>query len=83
VDFLAQLEAITSGNKQAEVAFICRTGKRSATARDRLEAAGYENVTSVAGGLLGRNGWRKQDLPETSLAQSRCGDGDAATTGQC
>jgi rhodanese-related sulfurtransferase len=71
-DFIAQVEAIVAGRRDAQIAFTCRTGDRSKTARDRLRAAGYSNVTSVSGGLLGRNGWKRAGLPLMSLAQADC-----------
>jgi rhodanese-related sulfurtransferase len=42
------------------VVIICRSGNRSAQARDLLRNAGYTNVTSVAGGM---NNWQSQGLP--------------------
>jgi rhodanese-related sulfurtransferase len=35
-----------------EIVVVCRSGNRSATARDILLQAGFENVTSMAGGML-------------------------------
>lgn len=37
------------------VLVYCRTGRRSATGRDILKAAGFANVTSLAGGI---NEWK-------------------------
>lgn len=39
---------------------ICRSGNRSQVGRDILLAAGFSNVTSVAGGL---NGWKDAGYP--------------------
>ena len=39
----------------AEYVVYCRSGNRSATGRDILKAAGFENVTSMAGGI---NEWK-------------------------
>jgi len=75
-DFIAQVESIVAGQRDARIAFTCRTGDRSKTARDRLAAAGYSNVTSVSGGLLGRNGWKRAGLPVMSLAQADCAGKD-------
>ena len=62
-DFLEQVVAIVGEDADADVAFICRSGGRSATARDQLMAAGYSSVTSVAGGTLMENGWIESGLP--------------------
>lgn len=62
-DFAEKVAAILGENKNAEVAFICRSGGRSATARDQIIAAGYSNATSVAGGTLGETGWIASGLP--------------------
>lgn len=39
---------------------MCRTGRRSAEARERLKALGFTNVVNVVGGL---EAWKKEDLP--------------------
>ena len=39
---------------------MCRTGRRSAEARERLKALGFTNVINVVGGL---EAWRKENLP--------------------
>ena len=62
-DFLSTIERLTKGDKDRKIAFICRSGNRSAKARDRLLAAGYTNVTSIAGGVSGTEGWIDADLP--------------------
>lgn len=41
--------------KDQPVLVYCRSGNRSATGRDILKAAGFENVTSMAGGI---NEWK-------------------------
>ena len=51
------------GDKDADVAFICRSGGRSAAARDQLLEAGYESVTRVTGGTPGEEGWIASGLP--------------------
>lgn len=62
-DFISQVNRVTGGDKSQRIALICRTGNRSAEARDQLLAAGYQNVTSVAGGVMGPDGWVDADLP--------------------
>ena len=42
------------------VLVICRSGNRSAEARDQLRKAGYAQTTSVAGGM---NAWIQAGLP--------------------
>lgn len=39
---------------------MCRTGRRSAEARERLKALGFTNVINVVGGL---EAWKEEDLP--------------------
>ena len=43
-----------------DVLIICRSGNRSAQARDELRAAGYPNTTSIDGGM---NAWISAGLP--------------------
>lgn len=76
-DFMAQVDAITGGDTAQPVAFICRSGGRSARARDRLIEAGYASVTSVAGGMLGETGWVSAELPVDAM-QTDCPDGITA-----
>ncbi|HEY9088501.1 MAG TPA: rhodanese-like domain-containing protein [Anaerolineaceae bacterium] len=45
------------------VVFVCQSGGRSAQARDIARQAGYENVTSMAGGMLD---WQAANLPTVS-----------------
>lgn len=46
--------------KDQEIVVVCRSGNRSATGRDILLQAGYNQVTSMAGGM---NEWTGQGLP--------------------
>ncbi len=46
--------------KDKEVVVVCRSGNRSKVGRDALKAAGYTQVTSMAGGL---NAWKAAGLP--------------------
>ena len=62
-DFVSQVNRVTGGDKSQRIALICRSGNRSADAREKLLAAGYNNVTSVAGGVMGPDGWVDADLP--------------------
>lgn len=43
-----------------EVIIVCRSGNRSAQARDLLKEAGFTNVTSMAGGM---NDWTAAGYP--------------------
>ncbi|MGE0066896.1 MAG: molybdopterin-synthase adenylyltransferase MoeB [Solirubrobacterales bacterium] len=47
-------------NKSARTLLYCRSGNRSAIAAAQMERMGYENVASVAGGILL---WQEQGLP--------------------
>ncbi|MDQ2621707.1 MAG: rhodanese-like domain-containing protein, partial [Actinomycetota bacterium] len=47
-------------DKSTRVIIHCRSGVRSATAAEQLAALGYEDVVSVAGGILD---WQEQGLP--------------------
>jgi rhodanese-related sulfurtransferase len=49
--------------KDQPILVYCRSGNRSQTGRDILLAAGYQNVTSMSGGI---NEWIKQGLPTVS-----------------
>ncbi len=58
---LDQLEArLNEVPKDKEVVVVCRSGNRSRPGRDALKAAGYTQVTSVAGGL---NQWKAAGYP--------------------
>jgi rhodanese-related sulfurtransferase len=46
-----------------EVVVVCRSGNRSQTGRDILLAAGWEQVTSMGGGILD---WQAAGLPTVS-----------------
>jgi len=49
--------------RDQEIVVICRSGNRSQVGRDMLLAAGFTDVTSVAGGL---NGWKNAGYPTIS-----------------
>ena len=62
----AKLDALTGGDKNAPIALICRTGIRSGIVAEALAKAGYTNVYSVNGGMIGSStgpGWRRIGLP--------------------
>jgi rhodanese-related sulfurtransferase len=46
--------------RDREIVVVCRTGNRSAEARDLLLAAGFQSVTSMAGGV---NRWSALNYP--------------------
>lgn len=58
---LGQLESrLSELPKDQEIVVVCRSGNRSATGRDILTNAGFEQVTSMAGGMTE---WRSKGLP--------------------
>jgi len=57
--------ATAAPDKSARTIIYCRSGNRSAIAAAQLEALGYENVASVAGGILL---WQEQGLPVVSAS---------------
>ena len=72
-DFVAKVEQLTRGDKDAPIYFICRSGARSRSAAMALTAAGYATCFNVAGGFEGdvdgqghrgaSNGWKASNLP--------------------
>lgn len=61
---LGQLESrLSEVPRDQEIVVVCRSGNRSATGRDILRQAGFENVTSMAGGM---NIWQAQGFPTAS-----------------
>ncbi|MDP2881044.1 MAG: rhodanese-like domain-containing protein [Azonexus sp.] len=80
-DFVPELERRLKAmglGKDATLVLICRSGDRSSKAADRLQAAGYARVYSVAEGFEGDtakdgpktgqravNGWKNANLPWT------------------
>ncbi len=69
-ELAAKFEALTGGDKNAPVALICRTGIRSGLVAKALARAGYTNVYSVNGGMIGSEkgpGWKRVGLPVESV----------------
>jgi molybdopterin/thiamine biosynthesis adenylyltransferase/rhodanese-related sulfurtransferase len=57
---LADEIAAAAPDKSARTIVYCRSGNRSHTAAEQLQALGYEDVASMAGGILA---WQEQGLP--------------------
>jgi molybdopterin/thiamine biosynthesis adenylyltransferase/rhodanese-related sulfurtransferase len=57
---LADEIAEAAPDKSARTILYCRSGNRSFKAAEQLEELGYENVASMAGGILA---WQEQGLP--------------------
>jgi len=62
---LADEIAAAAPDKSARTILYCRSGNRSAIAAAQLQAMGYENVASMAGGILL---WQEQGLPVVSAS---------------
>jgi rhodanese-related sulfurtransferase len=75
-DFLEDIDRI-AGSRERPVVLICRSGRRSVSAGEALEAAGYPLVYNVLEGFEGplderfrrgtRSGWRLDGLPWEQL----------------
>ena len=52
--------AAAAPDKSARTILYCRSGNRSHKAAEQMQALGYENVASMAGGILA---WQEQGLP--------------------
>jgi molybdopterin/thiamine biosynthesis adenylyltransferase/rhodanese-related sulfurtransferase len=52
--------AAAAPDKSARTILYCRSGNRSHKAAEQMEALGYEDVASMAGGILA---WQEQGLP--------------------
>jgi molybdopterin/thiamine biosynthesis adenylyltransferase/rhodanese-related sulfurtransferase len=59
-----QIETVAP-DKDARTILYCRSGNRSGIAAAQLQAMGYTNVASVAGGILA---WQEQGLPVVSAS---------------
>ncbi len=57
---LAEEIGTAAPDKSARTILYCRSGQRSAVAAAQMEALGYEDVASMAGGILA---WQEQGLP--------------------
>jgi rhodanese-related sulfurtransferase len=58
---LGQLEGrVNDVPRDQEIVVVCRSGNRSQEGRNILVAAGFENVTSMSGGV---NDWRQAGYP--------------------
>ncbi len=62
---LADEIAAAAPDKSARAIVYCRSGNRSYTAAAQLEALGYTDVASMAGGILA---WQEQGLPVVSAS---------------
>ena len=64
---LGQLEnRVTELPRDKEIVVVCRSGGRSSTGRNILKKAGFTQVTSMAGGMIG---WKAADYPTVSGRQ--------------
>jgi molybdopterin/thiamine biosynthesis adenylyltransferase/rhodanese-related sulfurtransferase len=61
---LADEIAAAAPDKSARTILYCRSGSRSFTAAEQMQALGYENVASMAGGILA---WHEQGLPVVAV----------------
>jgi len=57
---LADQIAEAAPDKTARTILYCRSGNRSYKAAEQMQALGYENVASMAGGIIA---WQEQGLP--------------------
>ncbi len=57
--------ATAAPDKSARTILYCRSGNRSYKAAEQLQALGYEDVASMAGGILA---WQEQGLPVVSAS---------------
>jgi sulfur-carrier protein adenylyltransferase/sulfurtransferase len=62
---LADEIAGAAPNKSARTILYCRSGNRSHKAAEQMQALGYEDVASMAGGILA---WQEQGLPVVAAA---------------
>jgi len=62
---LADEIASAAPDKSARTILYCRSGSRSAIAAAQMQALGYEDVASMAGGILA---WQEQGLPVLAAA---------------
>jgi molybdopterin/thiamine biosynthesis adenylyltransferase/rhodanese-related sulfurtransferase len=61
---LASEIAAAAPDKGARTILYCRTGNRSYIAAEQMQALGYENVASMAGGIVA---WQEQGLPVVAV----------------
>lgn len=64
-NFITKVEELLGGDKNAEIALTCRSGKRSMMAANILVNAGFTQVSNVEGGFID---WQRQGLPIESYA---------------
>jgi rhodanese-related sulfurtransferase len=58
---LGTVEAgLASVPKDQEIVLVCRSGRRSGEAQNRLAQRGYTNLTNVEGGMIA---WKDEQLP--------------------
>lgn len=71
--FVRQLVAAMGGDRNRQVALICRTGNRSSSMQAALVKAGFTDVVDVAEGVAGSSygrGWLKAGLPARPGSQA-------------
>lgn len=64
--FVAEIERLVDGDRTRPIALVCRTGGRTAFARQLLRAQGFAHVFDVAEGMIGSDfgpGWLARGLP--------------------
>src|ERR1041384_6852763 len=61
---LADQIAEAAPDKAARTILYCRSGNRSYKAAEQMQALGYENVASMAGGIIA---WQEQGLPVVAV----------------
>lgn len=59
---MSKLEDFAAQLRGARVLLVCRSGRRSGTACQRLQELGIEDVTNLAGGMIA---WNRAGLPVT------------------
>lgn len=79
----AKLDVLTGGDRSAPIALICRTGARSGAVAAAMARAGYTNVYSVNGGMIGSGtdpGWRRRGLPVSKTRKTASGTVETCAT---
>jgi len=66
--FLEAMKLSVKGDMDKPIAVICATGNRSGWAQSFLSDNGFNNITSISEGMMGRGnlpGWLARKLPTT------------------
>ena len=73
LSFIKSIEELLSKNRKKNIAFICASGARSKIVLDHFVSRGYENLSHIPDGIVGKNqdGWIFRSYPIKYLEKDK------------